>query len=180
MFLIVILEIGVWAWRNSQESLPWADARTAYQFFNLKMQGSWSTQYSFLGASPDGFIYCDCCGRGILEVKCPFCKRDTTLSEDSYDKAICLEPSGAGNLQLVITHMYFYQVQVQITLKEFCDFVVWTKVGRPHIHRTGRDNTFQSNLESILSFYKYRVLPELLANWYTLIPCSPSLPESAF
>ena len=26
----------------------------------------------FLGASPDLFVECSCCGKGILEVKCPF------------------------------------------------------------------------------------------------------------
>ena len=27
----------------------------------------------FLGASPDLLVECSCCGKGILEVKCPFC-----------------------------------------------------------------------------------------------------------
>ena len=30
----------------------------------------------FIGASPDRIISCDCCGKGILEVKCPFCIKD--------------------------------------------------------------------------------------------------------
>ena len=33
-------------------------------------------QYPYLGATPDGFIKCDCCGQGVLEIKCPYsCKR---------------------------------------------------------------------------------------------------------
>ena len=32
-------------------------------------------QYSHLGASPDGITECNCCGKGVLEVKCPYqCK----------------------------------------------------------------------------------------------------------
>ena len=27
------------------------------------------------GALPDGIITCTCCGKGVLEMKCPFCVR---------------------------------------------------------------------------------------------------------
>ena len=27
--------------------------------------------YPYLGATPDGFVYCDCCGYGVLEIKSP-------------------------------------------------------------------------------------------------------------
>ena len=32
-----------------------------------------SATHPYIGASPDGIIECDCCGFGILEVKCPYC-----------------------------------------------------------------------------------------------------------
>ena len=32
-----------------------------------------NTQYPYIGASPDGFFTCECCGMGILEVKSPHC-----------------------------------------------------------------------------------------------------------
>ena len=31
-----------------------------------------SIEYSFLGAAPGSTDYCECCGRGTLEIKCPF------------------------------------------------------------------------------------------------------------
>ena len=31
-----------------------------------------STQYPFLGASPDSLVICDCCDKGCVEVKCPY------------------------------------------------------------------------------------------------------------
>lgn len=31
-----------------------------------------STQYAYLGATPDGLITCKCCGEGVLEVKVGF------------------------------------------------------------------------------------------------------------
>lgn len=29
-------------------------------------------EYPYFGASPDGIVECDCCGRGVLEIKCPY------------------------------------------------------------------------------------------------------------
>ena len=29
-------------------------------------------EYPHLGASPDGWVNCDCCGRGVVEIKCPY------------------------------------------------------------------------------------------------------------
>ena len=49
-----------------------------------------------IGASPDGIILCDCCGKGCLEVKCPYCLR----SEVTTAKASCLEETVDGKLQL--------------------------------------------------------------------------------
>ena len=34
-----------------------------------------SPTYPHLGASPDGIVQCDCCGKGTIEIKCPFSKR---------------------------------------------------------------------------------------------------------
>jgi len=36
-------------------------------------------QWPFIGACPDGVIECDCCGRGVLEIKCPYCHRDSSV-----------------------------------------------------------------------------------------------------
>uniref|UniRef100_A0A8C5ELC2 YqaJ viral recombinase domain-containing protein n=1 Tax=Gouania willdenowi TaxID=441366 RepID=A0A8C5ELC2_GOUWI len=60
----------------------------------------------FLGASPDGLVFCDCCGVSVIEVKCPFCVKS--------DKG---------------KHQYFYQVQTQLGVckLESAYFVVWTE-----------------------------------------------------
>ena len=36
--------------------------------FNCQSAG---LQYPHLGATPDGVIECECCGAGIIEIKCP-------------------------------------------------------------------------------------------------------------
>lgn len=30
-------------------------------------------QWPFVGTMPDGIISFSCCGRGVLEIKCPYC-----------------------------------------------------------------------------------------------------------
>ena len=35
--------------------------------------------YPFFGASPDAIIICDCCGKGVLEIKCPFTCKDKAI-----------------------------------------------------------------------------------------------------
>ena len=35
--------------------------------------------YPFMGASPNGLVSCTCCGRGVLEMKCPFSSKDKEL-----------------------------------------------------------------------------------------------------
>ena len=32
------------------------------------------SDYPYLGASPDGLVYCLCCGPGLVEIKCPYSK----------------------------------------------------------------------------------------------------------
>ncbi|XP_048734036.1 uncharacterized protein LOC125650107 isoform X2 [Ostrea edulis] len=82
--------------------------------------------HPFLGVSPDGMISCDCCGKGVLEIKCPYKHRDISVEEAAQkDGDFCLDKS----LQLKTSHRYFTQVQMQmcITKCQYCDFVVFTK-----------------------------------------------------
>ena len=38
-----------------------------------------SVHEPYVGASPDAFVECKCCGLGVVEVKCPSCARSTAL-----------------------------------------------------------------------------------------------------
>ncbi|KAJ8930183.1 hypothetical protein NQ314_017047 [Rhamnusium bicolor] len=46
-----------------------------------------SPKYPYFGASPDGIIYCDCCGTALLEIKCPYCARDSGIRDIIYKKS---------------------------------------------------------------------------------------------
>ena len=42
-------------------------------------------QYPHLGASPDGVTMCDCCGMGVLELKCPYSAREFSVQESALE-----------------------------------------------------------------------------------------------
>ena len=84
--------------------------------------------YPFFGASPDWIISCDCCGKGVLEIKCPFtCKDKSHLLASQEFATFCLK-DGDNGLKRDTSHVYYYQVQVQMNLcgANYCDFVVWS------------------------------------------------------
>ena len=43
----------------------------------------------YIGASPDGLMSCSCCGEAIVEIKCPYCIRDLSVSA-SWEKTYFL------------------------------------------------------------------------------------------
>lgn len=47
----------------------------------------------FIGATPDGLVHCDCCGDGVLEVKCPYSKKDVPMETACADPSFCLSTS---------------------------------------------------------------------------------------
>nr|XP_054594428.1 uncharacterized protein LOC129161935 [Nothobranchius furzeri] len=115
------------------------DARKAYTEIiasnHLKLQVRLcgfcvNTNFPEVGASPDGLTKCDCCGKGCLEIKCPFKQRTASIKEAlaAQDKDFCLEVA-ANRLQLKQAHPYYRQVQTQIFVMgaNHCDLVVWTQ-----------------------------------------------------
>jgi len=43
-----------------------------------------NTEFPIQGASPDGIVECNCCGEGVLEIKCPYCVRDCTEETEFF------------------------------------------------------------------------------------------------
>ena len=133
-------------------------------------------RYPYLGATPDGCISCDCCGFGVLEIKCPFSCTDKSFLEASDDTTFCLGHADDGSFFLKKLHAYFYQVQAQIHLcdADYCDFVVWSQ-DELTILRIQPDIVFFADvIEKVTKFFKYGVLPELLGKWYSKTPVWPA------
>ena len=120
--------------------------------------------YPHLGASADAIVSCRCCGKGVVEIKCPFCARNASVTENTVE---CLENVN-GVLHLKKDHAYYYQVQMQLFLYDvtYCDFVVWTCKGKdaPHVERIAPNVPFfEKELEKVNIFYKHVILPNLLS-----------------
>ena len=120
--------------------------------------------YPHLGASPDGRIECDCCGQGILEIKCPYKYREYAPA-DITDPSFYLIKSIDG-LKLNPNHQYYYQVQMQLALCEvsYCDFVVWTPKGMATIRTEPNQVFFMEIKPKLDSFFQKCILPEVLTH----------------
>jgi len=78
-------------------------------------------KWPHIGASPDGIVSCECCGKGTLE---PILPSSVSVTKD---KTFCLKKTDEL-LTLDKEHMYYYQVQSQIFVCNisYCDFCVCT------------------------------------------------------
>lgn len=114
----------------------------------------------YLGASPDGFVNCSCCGKGVIEIKCPYKYKDLNMKDVISDDSFYL----SANFHLKQTSKYYAQVQHQIYVCDvaYADFVVWTPLDCI-ITRVNRNDTFIGEMIYKFEFlWKNHVLPELL------------------
>ena len=83
-------------------------------------------EYAHLGASPDGVIACDCCGEGLIEIKCLYKHRTVHPLSVTNDKDFCLQVNEQEEMCLSHDHPYFLQIQGQLVIcdKDYCDFIV--------------------------------------------------------
>ena len=128
-------------------------------------------QYPWLHATPDFLCWCDCCGDGCGEVKCPYCLKDTDLEQYINKYNSCLK-SENGDASLKREHAYYYQTQQQIFTagKLYCDFVVCGFHEQIDLfcERILPDSShWHSVVSKLHHFWRYCVLPEILGRWYT-------------
>ena len=168
------------AWGCEHES----SARTAYvslmesthTAFSCKESGLVvSLSHPFIGASPDGVVHCECCGHGVIEIKCPYCIRD-----EDPGTASCLL-----NGELSKKHAYFYQVQTQLftSSASYADFIIATFDGQQaniFVERILPDKGFiEECIQKSEHFFKVCILPELLARWYSREEVMPTQTAAA-
>ena len=118
-----------------------------------------TNEFPFLGASPDGKV-CDAGRCGILEIKCPYASRNSTISEACDLRNFCLEKN-LQTVQLKRSHAYYTQVQGQLMVTgcDFCDFVVFTQKDL-HVQRILPDFAFMSSMLFVsVTFYESHVQP---------------------
>ena len=110
-----------------------------------------------------------CCGKGVVEVKCPYKYKDKSFKEASEESTFYLSCTAGGGFTLKNKHAYYYQVQLQMKVCEvdYCDFVVW-RPGELVVLRISPNKSFiDSAVDKATTFYKSGVLPELIGKWYS-------------
>ena len=117
------------AYKFSSAATKWgidheAEARTQYEGImhekhdglNVSDSGfQINPKWPFWGASPDRVVNCNCCGKGLCEIKCPYSYRDSTIGEAVGSKNFYLQKKDTG-FNLKKDHSYYYQVQMQINV----------------------------------------------------------------
>ena len=121
-----------------------------------------NADYPHLDASPDGIIDCDCCGKELVEIKCPR-KYSAGLQGWENDKNVTI----GSSKNVKKDHPYFAQMQGQMFLLgvKFCDFFVWTPVKNDYLLvRIERDEHLISEILPQLDKYFFAVLlPEVVS-----------------
>ncbi|XP_014666314.1 PREDICTED: uncharacterized protein LOC106808215 [Priapulus caudatus] len=143
------------------------------------------SDHPYIAASPDGLVWCDCCGQSCLEIKCPYCIKDQTLGACS-DPKFFLKPGPDGQVMLDAKHAHYYQIQTQMGAAnlEACYFVVWTERDI-HIERIMFDDCLWKEMcQKSKQIFQLAILPELVGKFYsrcsntltplTSLPCDSS------
>lgn len=134
-----------------------------------------SSTKPFLAASPDVKGSCKCCGKFVVELKCPYrLDSRSLLDEQLCIKDLCNKPNSFvkinsdDSISMATTHQYYYQLQAQIFLSnsDFGLFMIWSKKESVLI-RVERDLELWKHCvdRSQLFFYNI-ILPELLGNYF--------------
>ena len=174
-FILLLCCDYIIRWGCSHED----DAKKAYNILMSKHHEDFSvskagffidSEKPYVGASPDGIINCKCCGKGTLEVKCPYCYKDGLPEDDVGFCMLKMDDSWA----LKRDHQYYYQVQLQMYVCHvvYADFVVWTEgTADPIVERIAADYQFvSSKLTDVKYFFIYGILPEIVGKWYSRKP----------
>ena len=161
-----------WGCTHEEEAYNYYKSIMVQHHSDLQLSNSGliiSTEFPFIGASPDGLVSCSCCGKGSVEIKCPFNHRDNYIFEAvEQDKNFYLTKTG-NEIKLSKTHQYYYQIQTQLHVSKsnFCDFFVWTRKDY-HIERIFPDEDLWSKVVSKCSyFFNMALMPELIGKFFS-------------
>ena len=132
----------------------------------VEESGLWLQLSGMLGASPDGLI-----GKNaLLEVKCPFTQRDSTIEEAVASGNFYIKKNDEGHYELDKEHSYWHQVQGQLHLTErdLCYFVVWT-TKETLVLQIKKDPAWADNLRRLQDFYTRHIIPAFITDLLLII-----------
>ena len=117
-------------------------------------------KYPFLSASPDQIICCKCCGKGLVEIKCPYSICDVAPSLEN------LKQIDKNTSQLKKNHDHYFQIQGQLGISKssHCWYFVYTEHGHYIEKILFDEHFFLKMVETLNSFWLIYMAKELLYN----------------
>ena len=117
-------------------------------------------EHPYISAPPDLFIECLCCGKALVEIKCPYSIRDSAPSKSNLKQ---LETLNNGEVKLKLNHPHYFQIQGQlgITSLKNCWYFVYTDHGH-YIENILFSNEFYQNILKNLKEFWYKHLAKYL------------------
>lgn len=113
----------------------------------------------WIGATADGIVSCQCHGKTVLEIKCPYTYRHDYVHNMYGQPGLFLDENG----KLRSTSRHYFQVQLQMYAynTQYCDFIVKCQ---DYSHQlVQRDEIFCKTMVAHLdTFWKKHILPELI------------------
>lgn len=118
----------------------------------------------WLGASPDGYISCTCCGQGVIEAKCPYkwANQNAPLEQLLGNKDCHLDSNGS----LRESHKYYAQVQLQMYVCKvnYCHFITWSPTHCAITMVLRNDDFIGAMKTKISAFWNRHILPVLISD----------------
>ena len=116
----------------------------------------------YIGASPDRLVTCLCCGRRVLEVKCPASCATAVPSESTVEYLVYRD----GKCKLNRNSKYFTQVLGQMAVADVtrCDFFVYSGEGYHHEVIEFDESLWMPISIMLTLFFLTFIVPELLSS----------------
>ena len=131
-------------------------------------------QEGWFGSSPDGIVVdssdnITTC-KGLLEIKCPYTKRDMSPEEACKDPSFYCSISDNGTFTLKKSHRYYHQVQLQLYVSadfcEWCDFCVYTTKGILIEGIYPDPEWVKNRITQLTDYFESEILPEIVYPLY--------------
>ena len=151
-----------WGIENESKALETYKSLIENDHIDLKFEKAGlllDKKYHVLGASADAIGQCQCHGKFIIEVKCPFKHRHAKSINDCIsDKMFCLD----NELKLKSNHRYMTQVQMQMHIYNIsnCHFLIWNSQFSHAVEISYKD--FNEKMDRLFQFHEKYIGPELI------------------
>ena len=91
-------------------------------------------------------------------------EQDKVKSNELYSACFARPTSKNATLELKTTHAYYFQIQFQLAVTglKWCDFVLWSPIGKPNIERVRRDDQhIDGMIANVTSLWHHVIAPEI-------------------